>query len=112
MDGVNACVVGTVLIRTGVDQVSPPSRDLDNAIAEPAGLRLASCQTMYTDPFGPAAISGMMSSVRTGVPSCGSKMKPGKALATLIGSDQVAPRSVDRITATSWPVLLDPDPWN
>ena len=44
--GVNACVVGTVLIRTGVDQVRPPSVDLLKATAEPDGARVASCHTM------------------------------------------------------------------
>src|SRR2546430_17040009 len=109
--GVNACVVGTVLIRAGVDQVRPPSVDLAKAIAEPDGARVASCHTMYTDPLGPAAISGMMSPVRTAIPSSGSLMKPGMALATVIGAVQVAPRSFDLSTATSCPFLLEPAPW-
>src|SRR6266550_677865 len=109
--GVNACAVGTVLIRTGVDQVMPPSVDLAKAIAEPDGARVASCHTRYTDPLGPAAISGMMSPVRTGVPSSGSLMKPGMALATVIGAVQVAPRSLEISTATSCPFLLEPEPW-
>jgi hypothetical protein len=85
---------------------------LENAIADPDAARVASCQTTYTDRSGPAAISGMMSPVRTGVPSSGSLMNPGRALATRMGSVQVAPRSREIITATSWPFLLDPDPWN
>ena len=107
----NAWVVGTVLIRLGADQVRPPSSDRDRAIADPDGARVASCHTMYTDRFGPAAISGMMSPVRTGVPSSGSLMNPGSAFATRIGAVQVTPLSWEIITATSWPVLLDPEPW-
>src|SRR5262245_30950940 len=99
MDAVKAWVVGTVLTRTGVVQVSPPSCDLDRAMADPDGASVASCQTMYTDRFGPAATSGMMSPVRTGVPSSGSLMNPGRALATVIGSVQVEPRSREIITA-------------
>jgi hypothetical protein len=56
---------------------------------------------MYTDRLGPAAISGRMSSVRTGVPSSGSLMNPGRAFATRIGAVQVAPRSWEIITAIS-----------
>src|SRR5881398_335825 len=108
--GVNAWVVATVLMRFGVDQVRPPSTDLANATADPDGAREASCQTMYTELPGPAAISGMMSPVRRGVPSSGSLTKPGRVLATVIGADQVAPLSCETITAASCPFLLEPEP--
>ena len=55
IEGVKACVVGTVFTRLGVDQVSPPSWDLEKAIADPEGARVASCHTRYADRFGPEA---------------------------------------------------------
>src|SRR5215211_1124213 len=110
-DGVKACVVGTVLTRRGAVHVTPPSDDEENAIAEPEGASVASCHTMYILPSGPAPISGMMSPVRSGVPSSGSLMKPGIALLTVIGADQVAPRSSLIMTAISWPFLFAPEPW-
>src|SRR4029450_10152505 len=111
IEGVKACVVGSVFTRFGGDQVSPPSWDLEKAIADPEGARVASCHTRYADRFGPAATSGMMSPVRSGVPSSGSATKPGSAFATVIGLLQVAPWSLEIITATSWPFLFDPEPW-
>src|SRR4029453_7385175 len=64
-----------------------------------------------SSPFGPASMSGMMSPVRSGVPSSGSLTNPGTYLLTVIGSDHVTPRSSETITAISWPFLIEPEPW-
>ena len=53
--------------RLGVDQVSPPSWDLEKAIADPEGARVASCHTRYADRFGPAARSNFQVLRRFGI---------------------------------------------
>src|SRR4029453_3472164 len=55
-------------------------------------------------------MSGMMSPVRSGVPSSGSLTNPGTYLLTVMGSDHVTPRSFETLAAISWPFLFEPEP--
>jgi hypothetical protein len=76
-------------------------------------LKLPSCQTAYTrSGLTPPAMSGMMSSVRTLCPVSGSTTPTVSTSLTVMGSDQVTPRLVERRTATSQHGRCTPEPWN
>src|SRR4051794_7177153 len=85
--------------RTGADQWSPPSVDRESAIFDaPDALKRPSCQAAQSGPAGAAANSGMMSPERTPWPAM---LTPASCISdTMIGSDHVAPPSVERMTAT------------
>ncbi len=99
------------MARDTVVQVRPPSVDLANATWSRAPpVARASCHTMYTSLWpvrGSAAISGMMSPVRTGLPYVGSVTPTDSSLSTIVAAGvHVAPRSVERSVATLYPRTL------
>src|SRR5919198_316977 len=116
--GVNAWVAGTWLIWIFFDHVRPPSSDCENAMPACSlllggPLKLPSCQTAYPRPGAPpAAKSGMMSPVRMRWPVSGSVTSTTSTSLTLIGDDQLSPRSGERMTATSQHERWTPEPWN
>ena len=76
----------------------PPSTERANAIASmmPPEKR-ASCHTTASEPSLPAAIDGRIEASRTAKPLALSTVPTACIVATVIGADQVAPLSVERM---------------
>src|SRR5438094_4363954 len=92
-----AAAFGVWFTRTGADQVSPPSVDLESAMSScvpPENTPVA--HTTYKLPvLESTATSGRSAPERTGWPVSGSTTGRVEALAILIGFDQVSPPSVE-----------------
>src|SRR5205807_10633521 len=94
-------LVGVWLILIGLDQVTPPSVDIEKAMSLCLKLlKRASAQTWYRLPLaGSTAMSPMISPVRTSKPVSGLVATSGWSVGPTIGAVQVAPPSVERMTA-------------
>src|SRR5215472_4040803 len=97
MVGSKAATPGTALMPTGMDQVSPPSKEREKAMpSKPLVEKRASCHAAASTPCGPTAIEPSVEPSRTGTPVAGSEVPTDCTGETVNGADQLIPLSVER----------------
>src|SRR5215472_1943413 len=101
MVGSKAATPGTALMPTGMDQVSPPSKEREKAMpSKPLVEKRTSCHAAASSPCGPTAIEPSVDPSRTGTPVAGSDVPTDCTCETVKGADQLIPLSLERTTCS------------
>ena len=105
--GNSAWTLGTLLISTGALQVKPPSSEREKAMPSRAPPeKRESCQAMASAPLLSTATEPRFEPSRIGVPVSGLPVPRDSDWAMVIGADQLAPLSSERMTRSRTVVWL------